>query len=63
MMALQRICCKEIIVYARADAEEDDACGADSQGQTGAATGRERRQGAVGLLDVHGLDNEQIVLE
>ena len=54
---------KQIVVDARADAEEHDACGADGEGNTGVDIGLERRQRRVTRLDVHGLDNEQIVVK
>lgn len=54
---------KEPVVYARANAEKGDACRADSQGNARLAVGLERRQWRICLLDVHGLDNEQVVVE
>ena len=54
---------EEVVVDAGAEAEEGDACGADGEGNTGVAIGLERRQGRVARLDVHGLDDEQIVVQ
>ena len=51
------------VVDAGDDAEEDDACRAKGHSHLGAVVTTERRQRAVGLLDVHGLDDEQVVVE
>ena len=54
---------EEVVVDARADAEEHDACGAKGEGNTGVDVGLERRQGRVARLDVHGLNDEQVVVQ
>ena len=51
------------LVDAGADAEEGDASGADGQGCLGVEVALERGQRRVGLGDVHGLHNQQIVVE
>ena len=54
---------KQIVVDARADAEEGNACGAESQSHTGVDIGLERGQRIVRGLDIHSLDDEQIVVQ
>ena len=51
------------LVDAGDNAEEGDACGADAEGDLGSLIALERRQRRVGLRDVHGLDDEQVVVE
>lgn len=54
---------EEPVVDARADAEEGNACGTDGQSELGVSIALEGRQRSVSLLDVHGLDDEQVVVE
>ena len=60
---LQRRGCEQPVVDARTDAEEGNACGAESQSHTGVDIGLERRQRIVRGLDIHSLDDEQIVVQ
>ena len=54
---------KEPLVDARADAEEGDACRADGEGKAGVAIRLEGGQRSLCLIDIHSLDDEQVVVE
>lgn len=56
-------CGGDVLVDAGGNAEEGDACRADGEGRTRAAVALERRQRRVGLRDIHGLDDQQVVVE
>ena len=56
-------CGGDPLVDARADTEESHTCGADGKGCLGAGIALERGQRTVGLRDVHGLHNQQIVVK
>ena len=51
------------LVDAADNAEEGDACGADGEGCLGIDVALEGGQRTVGLRDVHGLHDEQVVIE
>ena len=55
--------CGNPLVNARDDAEEGDACCADSEGDLGIHIALESGQRTVGLCDIHGLHDQQIVVE
>lgn len=66
MSVLTPLCVAErvdIVVHRADDAEQDDAEQADSQGHTRVAVALERGYGAVARFDVHGLYDEQVVVE
>ena len=54
---------KQIVVETRADAEEGNAQSADCQRNLCGTLSTERRQWCIGLLDIHGLDRKQVVVE
>ena len=62
-MILHAYSITEPCVNAGAYAKEDDACGTDSQRKARVAVALERRKRGLSLLDVHGLHDEQIVVE
>ena len=55
--------CGNPVVDARKDTEGGDAEGAEGEGQLGVGVALERGQRLGSLLDVHGLDDEQVVVE
>ncbi len=55
--------CKEIVVDTRADAEEHNTQGTNNQCHTGIKVGCKGGQRSIGLLDVHSLNDKQIVVE
>ena len=60
---LLQTCCRNPLVDARNDTEEGNTCSTDAEGNFGGFIALEGRQRTVGLRDVHGLYNEQIVVE
>ena len=56
-------CSSNPLVDARGDTEEGDACSADGECNAGACVALEGGQGRVGLSDIHGLDDEEGVVE
>ena len=57
-------CCRgNPVVNAGKDTEEGDACGAECESQLSIDIALKRRQRRGGLLNIHGLDNEQVVVE
>ena len=55
--------CGNPVVDARKDTEGGNAEGTQGEGQLGVGVALERGQRRGGLLDVHGLDDEQVVVE
>ena len=53
----------DVVVDAADEAEQDDAGGADGQSCASATVALEGGNGIVVGLDVHGLDNHQIIVE
>ena len=56
-------CSGNPLVDARGDAEEGNANGANGEGGLGIEIALESGQWTVGLRDIHGLDDEQIVVK
>ena len=56
-------CSGNPLVDARDNAEEGNANGANSEGGLGIEVALESGQRTIGLRDIHGLDNEQIVVK
>lgn len=54
---------EQIVVETRANAEEGNAQCADSQRNLRGTLSTERRQRCISLLDIHGLDDKQVVVE
>ena len=52
-----------VVVDAADKAEQDDTCRTDGEGSTRATVALESGDGIVVGLDVHGLDNHQVVVE
>ena len=61
---LHSVCEGVDVVVAYAEyADEDDASDADEEGEACIAVGAERGNGGIDLLYVHGLHDEQVVVE
>jgi len=55
--------CGNPLVDARNNAEEGNACGADCERDLGIGIALESGQRTVGLGNIHGLDDQQVVVE
>ena len=62
-LSVLHACGGDPLIDAGTDAEEHDAYSADGHSHLGVQIALERRQRAVGLRNVHGLHNQQIVVK